>query len=128
MHRESIWFVFGFENCHCVLFIFKIVVMCCNGLPWQSLCAICLYCTEIVQSLCLVGQVKIKHNWKLVKNAATIIRSYKLNVQEKIRIVSFGSATDVGLLNGMMIRRAMNLMTLEGWKIEIWMRINLISY
>ncbi|GAY64819.1 hypothetical protein CUMW_236460, partial [Citrus unshiu] len=62
---------------------------------------------EIVQSLCLVAaQVKIEH------------RSYEFHGREKIRIVSFGSAKDVGLLNGMIIGKVVNVMTLEGWKIE----------
>jgi len=54
-----------------------------------------------------------------VINAATTIRSCELHEQKKIRIVGFGSAKDVGLLNGMMIGRAVNVMILEGWKIVL---------
>ena len=53
-----------------------------------------------------------------MKNAAIVIRSYELHVREKILIVSFRSAKDVGLLNRMLIGRVVNVMTLEGWKIE----------
>ena len=52
-------------------------------------------------------------------NAATVTRSCELHVQKKIRIVSFGSANDVRHLNEMMIGSAVNVMTLEGWKIRI---------
>ena len=73
MHREIIWFVFAFENCYYVLFIFEIIIISYNGLPWQSLCAFVYICTERVQSLCLLPQVKIEHSWKLVKNTATVV-------------------------------------------------------
>lgn len=94
-----------------------------------SLYVVLYICRKFVQSLCLLTQVNFQtHNWKLVKFFAKIVRSYELDVQEKIRIRSFGSVKDVGFLNGMTIRRAMNLMTSKGWRIEIWMRVKLTFY